>query len=150
MSDARRIDYGSECCGARYVTIPEMVIKPSLGVTCYYTSRCEECGKPCHAKELRRFDSSGVEILPGDLIEVPELGEGHAEHWHICYLDDGDYAIRDLGNNNLYMLDCYDEYFNRGPFWRHLDKVDYGDLQYYFGLEPTVAKRMIEDSKVKP
>lgn len=144
MSNEKRIDYGSECCAAEYEDTLETVIKTSPGVTSYYRSRCKACGKLCHTKELRRFDSDGVEILPGDLIEVPELGEEHAERWHVCYLDNGDFAVRDLGNNNLYMLDCYEKYYNRGPFWKHLDKVDANDLHYYFGLEPSVAGRMIE------
>lgn len=77
------------------------------------------------------FDSNGIEIKHGDIIECPKE-KGTAWHYHVAFLSDGTLEIRDLGANNLDTYCLYGDYFNIGPYWKHLDKLTDDDLEYYF------------------
>jgi hypothetical protein len=124
--------YGSECCAAELVPHKETVVKTLPGVTSYFRNTCAKCGKLTHSKLLQVFDSNGIEIKAGDIVECPDLPVGHAERYHAAFDNGWGFEIRDLGNNNVHMYDLAGPYYNIGHYTKHLDKLTDDDLEYYF------------------
>lgn len=88
------------------------------------------------------YDSKGIEIKPGDIIECPECGIDNAERYHVCFVDepDGDPEIRDIVHNNIDAYLLWGPYYNIGHFTKHLDKLSPVDLRYYFGIDIDQAR----------
>lgn len=126
--------YVSGCCKASTQKIGEVVVKTSPGCTSYFHEQCLECKKPCHTRAHRIFDSDGVEIKSGDLVECPNEPEDHACRWHIAYMDGDWLDIRDLGHNNCHMYSICGPYYNRGHYSQYPGKLDADDLEYYFDI----------------
>ena len=88
------------------------------------------------------FDSNGVEIRPGDIVECPGEDLLCAWRYHVCFDDGSGTEIRDLGHNNLGTYDTNGPFYNIGHFSKHLDKLNEYDLDYYFGIKisPYITK----------
>lgn len=127
--------YLSECCYANTTFLDETIIKKTApGVTSYYYEKCLKCSEPCHTRTVRMWDSDGTEIKPGDIIECTSYSRDHACRWHIAYIDHGNLTVRDLGHNNVGMLDS--PYYNRGHYKNHPTEIfSEEDKDYYFGDE---------------
>lgn len=125
--------YGSECCGEETERVDLVAINTAPGVTSYYRNRCKSCGKLCHTELIRLADSNGVEVQHGDILEVPELPDWHAERYHAVVRNGVCLDIRDMGNNNRHMYNLSGKFFSIGPYWENLDKVTDEDLEYYWG-----------------
>lgn len=142
--------YGSPCCNAATRSVAEVIVKIAPGCTAYYRDKCVKCGKLCHPKLTNVWDSEGVEILHGDIVECPMLAPGvtfagdHAERWHAARITEYGLDIRDLGNNNSHMYRCWPPYFNRGPYWRHLGMLDDDDLDFYWGTTRAEAEKLLK------
>lgn len=123
--------YKSECCLADLQDLPAQIIKKtSPGCTSYYSQKCSKCGKPSHSACVQIFDSDGVEITPVDIVESPD----GMPRWHAAHISryNGPLCIRDLNHNNVYMYNIDSKYYNRGPYWKHLDKLTDEDLEHYW------------------
>lgn len=135
--------YGSDCCKAELESCQAVTKKTGYGLT-YYHNRCLKCGNLCKSFVLQIYDSAGVEIKAGDIIESPEEMENSACRYHAAYLSSGELEIRDLGHNNIYMYKQCGEYFNRGHYSKHLDKLDDEDLEYYWDTTREEAQKLLE------
>lgn len=140
--------YGSECCEAEIVPVPETVVKTSPGVTSYYRGKCAKCEKLTHDKTLKIYDSAGVEIKHGDIVECPDMPIKHACRYHAAYKTDYGFDIRDLGHNNCGMYQIYAPYFTIGHYSKHLDKLSDEDLRYYWNTTREEAGKTMTDEKI--
>lgn len=142
-----KLIYASECCAAETEPIKELIVKPNAWETRYYHERCSHCGNPCWTVVVKCFDSAGAEVLPGDVVEDVTVPEYHAERWRAVYKKGLGLEMRDLGNNNVGFPDC--EMYTRGPYWRHLDKLNDDDLEYYWNTTREQAWKLLKESEDK-
>jgi len=133
----------SECCRADTTPIDEVVQKQPWGESHYHV-RCSNCKNPCHTKVVQMFDSAGVEIVSGDILEATDCGPCSPQ-WHAVYIEYGELTIRDLGNNNVAMWD--EPIYTRGPYWRHLDKLNDEDLEHYWNSNRNAALKRLEEER---
>lgn len=138
----------SSCCSAPILPLAKQISKKtSPGVTSYYYHTCEKCTQPCHYDTVKIWDCAGDEIKNGDLVEAMDIPAWHAERWHACYLEKNEYGqdhleIRDLGNNNRGMYSLHSEYYTRGHYSNHLDKLSDEDLDYYWNTTREEASKL--------
>lgn len=80
------------------------------------------------------FDSSGVEVRPGDVIESisNDPKEPITWKWHTAYLEDGEIVIRDGISFNRNMYDLYDRFYTRGALENNLSRFTKGELEFWF------------------
>lgn len=122
---------GSRCCGAEVEKLLYALVQKRRDGTSYYYHQCSSCKKPCWTTPIRIWDSAGVEIKDGDILECPE-DKGLATEYHAVTKDGHGLDIRDLGHNNTAMYLSSGKYFTRGNYKKHLDKLSDEDLVYYF------------------
>lgn len=136
--------YVSPCCKAQCSELEDVIISSDEpGVTSYYRNRCDKCLKPCHLQLDRMFDSDGIEIKHGDLVECTSEPIDCAWRWHAaCKSHEYGLEVRDLGHNNIGMLSS--PFYCRGPYWRHLDKLSDEDLEYYWGTNRRDADALLK------
>lgn len=129
--------YVSPCCKVECAKIRDapVIRKDSPGVTTYYYDQCTACNGLCHPVVDKIYDSSGVEVKIGDIVECPRVSEDHSSRWHAAYEEYGHICIRDLGHNNSGMYQIDGPYYTRGHYSKHLDKLDDDDLDYYWGVK---------------
>jgi hypothetical protein len=128
-----RREFGSDCCGASLIDLPECVqVKIQPGVTDYYYAKCSKCGEMCDSVLVKLWDSNGVEVNHGDILECPDVDLNHGERFHAVVRDKHELEIRDLGNNNVGMWDLHEPVLNIGHYSKNLDKLTDEDLEYYW------------------
>jgi len=133
-------EHKSHCCLADTIGLDEVAVVGVGLLSQHYTHKCTKCGKFCHEIMTRAWDSNGVEIKSGDLLECPDTIGG--ERYHICCPDQcasGGIEIRDLGNNNLDMYLCHPITVNLGPHSKNKDiftsngYIYEDEIRSYFG-----------------
>lgn len=137
MNNKERHEYKSSCCLAEMKESP-MVVRtgPEAGTTHYYYKSCQKCGQPCHSVLTRLWDSAGVEVKPGDILENPDKPDWMCDRYHAVYTEaDGSLEVRDLGGSNVGMYNIEGPYFNIGHYTKHLDKVSQENIDYFWPKE---------------
>lgn len=90
-------------------------------------------------------DYDGHEIRCGDVV-VEALSDPDMApwRWHVCVIahNGKDLELRDLNANNIGM--AYGKLLNRGPYWKHLDKLSDADLDYHFGANRELCERLLK------
>lgn len=144
MHDTKQLHiYVSECCDAGMVETDLVKISDGEGGETYYYAKCRKCDSPCNSKLHRVFDSNGVEIGEYDIVECPGVSLDCAWRYHAAFKDDtGVFQIRDLGYNNLNGYYLKGDYFNIGPYWNHLDKLNDEQLERYYNMSKRDIARM--------
>lgn len=144
MSNIELCIYGSACCKADLVKLPKTIVKKTEpGVTAYFYNKCFKCNEICDSELLNVFDSFGVEIKHGDIVECPEVDIKSAWRYHAAFNRYG-LEIRDLGHNNIGMYNFHGKYINIGPYYRHLNKLSDEDLEHYWDTNREDAQKLLE------
>lgn len=95
-------------------------------------------------EEVYGKDYDGRDIRCGDVVEEIEAPfTAGSTRWHICVPRWGDKVLelRDVTANNSDM--AFGKILNRGPYWRHLDKLDPDTLTSY-GANMELSKRILK------
>ncbi len=127
--------YKTDCCGveAEYILVKDRCELP-----------CSKCDKWARGDLCRVWDSLGIEILPGDIIQSIGMPDWHAEKYHVAFTGwFGHFEIRDKGNNNLGMYNIDGPYINIGHYSMHLDVIiRQEDLDHYWDTTMEEARNL--------
>lgn len=136
----------SECCKADFQEVPCRIVY-SKGSTSYYQATCNKCKNYCHTRVIQVFDSDGIEIKAGDIVQNSAYDDpSNLCNWHASFIgSDGFLEIRDLGHNNTGMYSIGD-YYNKGHYSQHLDKLTDEDLDYYWDTTRKEAEEILNKS----